>query len=231
MKFGKVLTRRINNAILEDNPKGFDDFWGYSIYDKNLLRALYSTVNKAATYRYIYLSIEDLQVIAEDIIPHVMTMEFADTLYCKAGNEKPTSAVGFLKMLFYECRKWSYIMPRNDSAKERDFVLGRQYRSGKGHQTSMSPENLEWLEQSEEKLNLLWANAPDSISLLDDISRVKDMLSSDETIALDAILSEETNTKLSRRELMRLLKIGKAKAKRIQRNIESATMDCMDVTV
>ena len=94
MKFSKTLQGRINKVLLEKNPQGFDIFWGYSIYDKNLLRSLYSTIDKGAIWRYIYLTTEDLRFISEDIIAHVMTMDFQDTRYCKAGNKKPTSAVG-----------------------------------------------------------------------------------------------------------------------------------------
>tara|TARA_R110002051_G_C8579023_1_gene476954 strand:- start:55 stop:738 length:684 start_codon:yes stop_codon:yes gene_type:complete len=227
MKFSKTLQRRINNAILEKNPTGFDKFWGYSIYSKDLLRSLYSTIDKAAVFRYIYLTTEDLRFISEDIIAHVMTMEFTDTRYYKAGNKKPTSAVGFLKMLFYECRNWSYITPRGDRKSERDFVLGRQYRSGMGHQNAMSQESLDWIEQSEK--HCIQTAIHENGILLDDISRVRELLSNDERHALDIILLNES--KLSRGQLNKLLRYGQDKATRIKRNIETAVLDCMDTTV
>jgi hypothetical protein len=227
MEFSKTLQRRINKAILEDNPQGFDKFWGYSIYDKNLLRSLYSTIDKAAVFRYIYLTTEDLRFISEDIIAHVPTMEFTDTRYYKAGNKKPTSAVGFLKMLFYECRNWSYITPRGDRKAERDFVLGRQYRSGIGYQNAMSQENLDWMEQSEK--HCIQTALHENGILLDDISRVRELLSNDEKHALDVILLNES--KLSRGQLKKLLRYGQDKATRIKRNIETAVLDCMDTTV
>ena len=227
MKFNKTLQRRIDKVLLEKNPTGFDKFWGYSIYDKNLLRSLYSTIDKAAIWRYIYLTTEDLRFISEDIIAHVMTMEFTDTRYYKAGNKKPTSAVGFLKMLFYECRNWYYITPRIDRKSERDFVLGRQYRSGMGHQNAISQENLDWIEQSEK--HCIQTAIHENGILLDDISRVRELLSNDEKHALDIVLLNESA--LSRGELKRLLNHGKAKAKRIKRNIETAVLDCMDTTV
>ena len=227
MKFNETLQRRINDAILEKNPTGFDNFWGYSIYDKNLLRSLYSTIDKAAIFRYIYLTTEDLRFISEDIIAHVMTMEFANTRYYKAGNKKPTSAVGFLKMLFYECRNWSYITPRGDRKAERDFVLGRQYRSGIGYQNAISQENLDWIEQSEK--HCIQTAIHENGILLDDISRVRELLSNDEKHALDVILLNES--KLSRGQLKKLLRYGQDKATRIKRNIETAVLDCMDTTV
>jgi hypothetical protein len=154
-------------------------------------------------------------------------MEFTDTRYYKAGNKKPTSAVGFLKMLFYECRNWSYITPRGDRKAERDFVLGRQYRSGIGYQNAMSQENLDWMEQSEK--HCIQTALHENGILLDDISRVRELLSNDEKHALDVILLNES--KLSRGQLKKLLRYGQDKATRIKRNIETAVLDCMDTTV
>ena len=156
VEFSANRTQKILN-------KSQNEFWQDSLYSYDLLRMLRGAVmhgvrsfnhylaNKGVKFQ-VALSAQDLKTIAEDVIPHVLTMELEDTNYAKRfiknGQDVPRidTVERFLDCLFSECFNWAYILPNNDKAGERCNVIGRQLRLGIGHVTSVTDDIADWLD-------------------------------------------------------------------------------------
>ena len=179
-----------------------NEFWNESLYSYDLLRMLRGAVmhgvrsfnhylaNKGVKMQ-IELTSEDLRTIAEDVIPHVLTMELDDTNYAKRfiknGQDVPRidTVERFLDCLFAECFNWTYILPNNDKAGQRCNVIGRQLRLGIGHVMPVADDIYDWLQGEQ---------LPTSERTVFDATELKLLLGRDAQAIVDYVISDDSKT-------------------------------------
>lgn len=74
-----IATGYSANRSITELEKYQNQFWNESCYSHELLRHLYSRIARCVSQRGMWLDVSELVVIAEDIIPHILSIELCET--------------------------------------------------------------------------------------------------------------------------------------------------------